>query len=92
MHTYNSPPSTLTDGVFQILVVRGSVSRYRMARILLGLASGSHCGMPGAQFIAANAFRLEPTSNGSFNDLDGEVVESGSIQGVVLPKSWTVFG
>jgi sphingosine kinase len=91
MHTHQSPNSKLQDGVFQILVVRGSVSRYRMARILLGLESGSHVDMPGVEFIACTAYRLEPLSPGSFNDLDGEVIEAGTIQGHVLPGAWQVF-
>jgi sphingosine kinase len=83
----------MQDGIFQILVVRGSnISRYRMARILLGLESGSHVGMPGAEFIECAAYRLEPLSPGSFNDLDGEVVEAGKIQGCVLPAAMKVFG
>lgn len=41
--------------------------------------------MVGAEFIQCKAYRLEPITEGSFNDLDGEVVESGPIQAKVLP-------
>eukprot|EP00526_Cylindrotheca_closterium_P008899 CAMPEP_0113634194 /NCGR_PEP_ID=MMETSP0017_2-20120614/17802_1 /TAXON_ID=2856 /ORGANISM="Cylindrotheca closterium" /LENGTH=520 /DNA_ID=CAMNT_0000544877 /DNA_START=10 /DNA_END=1569 /DNA_ORIENTATION=+ /assembly_acc=CAM_ASM_000147 len=73
--THNSPNSKLNDGVFEILVVRKNVSRLRMAMILLGLDSGDHVNMPGVEFIRCSAYRLEPITPGSFNDLDGEVIE-----------------
>ena len=92
MHSFISPKSHMEDKVFQMMIVRGDVSRLRMARILLGLETGSHVDMPKVEFFAASAYRLEPLSKGSFNDLDGEVVESGPIQGRVLPGSWRVFG
>ena len=91
MHTNQSPNSTIDDGIFQILIVRNTVSRWRMARILLALESGSHVDMPGVEFIQASAYRLDPLSPGSFNDLDGEVVEGGPIQGAVDPGAWKVF-
>jgi len=92
MHTYHSPPSNLQDGSFQVLVVKGSgISRYRMARILLGLETGSHVGMPGAEFVECVAYRLEHLTSGSFNDIDGEHVEDGPIQAHVLPGAFQVF-
>lgn len=41
--------------------------------------------MDGAEFISCTAYRLEPISEGSYNDLDGEVIESGPVQGIVMP-------
>jgi sphingosine kinase len=77
-----SPKTKVADGVFTILLVRGSVSRYRLALILLGLETGSHEHMVGAEWIQCTAYRLEATGpKQSFNDLDGEVVANGPIQG-----------
>ena len=83
MTAYNSPHSSFDDGVFQILLVRGNVSRYRLARILIGLETGSHVDMPGVEWIKCSAYRLEPTDNTaqSINVIDGEPVEEGRIQG-----------
>jgi len=77
--------------VFQILLVRGNVSRYRMARILLGLETGSHINMPGVELIACTAYRLEPLVAGSYNDLDGEVIEEGPLQAQVFPAAYRLF-
>lgn len=62
-----------------------------MAMILLGLDSGGHVNMPGVEFIRCSAYRLEPITPGSFNDLDGEVIEPGPVQGYVMPGAIKVF-
>ena len=61
-----------------------------MAKILIGLETGSHANYPEVEFIPCTAFRLEPASE-SINDLDGEVIESGPVQGRVLPGALNVF-
>jgi diacylglycerol kinase family enzyme len=66
---------------------RGTVSRIRLALIMIAMEHGGHIDMPCVEFIQCSAYRLEPIAPGSFNDLDGEVVESGPIQAAVLPKA-----
>lgn len=89
VRTFSSPPSTIDDGVFQILVVRGKWSRYQVALLLLALEAGTHVNSPAAEFIECVAYRLEPT--GSFNVLDGEVIERGPVQAHVLPRAIHTF-
>jgi sphingosine kinase len=86
-NTFHAPPCKLQDGVFQILIVRKNISRFRMAMLLLGLETGTHVNKDGLEIVECVAYRLEPTTPGSFNDLDGEVIESGPIQGHVLPAA-----
>jgi diacylglycerol kinase family enzyme len=62
-----------------------------MAMILLALDSGGHANMAGVEFIKCEAYRLEPITPGSFNDLDGEVIEAGPVQGCVLPGAINVY-
>lgn len=59
--------------------------------ILLALDNGGHVDMEGVEFIKCTAYRLEPITTGSFNDLDGEVIEAGPIQGTVLPEAIQAF-
>ena len=47
--------------------------------------------MPGVEIIECTAYRLEPITSGSFNDLDGEVIEAGIVQGSVLPGAIQVY-
>eukprot|EP00339_Tiarina_fusa_P001142 CAMPEP_0117008042 /NCGR_PEP_ID=MMETSP0472-20121206/7704_1 /TAXON_ID=693140 ORGANISM="Tiarina fusus, Strain LIS" /NCGR_SAMPLE_ID=MMETSP0472 /ASSEMBLY_ACC=CAM_ASM_000603 /LENGTH=562 /DNA_ID=CAMNT_0004709979 /DNA_START=17 /DNA_END=1705 /DNA_ORIENTATION=- len=89
--TFHSLPSKPTDGVFTILIVRKNVSRLRLALILLALETGGHGEMHGVEFIQCTAYRMEPLTKGSFNDIDGEVVESGPIQARLLAGAAQVF-
>ena len=92
VNTFSSPPSRIDDGIFQILVVRGKWSRYQMTLLLLALETGTHIRSPAAEFIECVAYRLEPITSGSYNDLDGEEIEPGPIQAHVMPGAIQVFG
>mmetsp|Transcript_10205 Transcript_10205/g.29957 ORF Transcript_10205/g.29957 Transcript_10205/m.29957 type:complete len:580 (-) Transcript_10205:106-1845(-) len=84
---FHAPPCKLNDGVFHIMIVRGNVSRVRLAMILLSMEHGGHYGMNGVEFVKCSAYRLEPLTQGSFNNLDGEVIEPGPVQAAALPSS-----
>lgn len=81
--TFQSPHSKLQDGLFTILIIRKPCSKLELLKILLGLENGTHLSQPKAEFFQCKAFRLEPISKGSFNDIDGEVVEPGRLQAFV---------
>ena len=55
------------------------------------MESGGHEGMTGVEFIKCYAYRLEPITKGSFNDLDGEVIEGGSIQAAISEPSLLAY-
>ena len=52
---------------------------------------GGHVDMNGVDFIECSAYRLEPITKGSFNDLDGEVIESGPIQAAISQLSLQAY-
>ena len=81
-----------SDYILSIVVAfSGNVSRLRLALILITMDSGGHVSMPGVEIIECTAYRLEPITSGSFNDLDGEVIEAGIVQGSVLPGAIQVY-
>jgi sphingosine kinase len=90
MGFYHSPPTQVGDAAFQIMMIRKPLSRLQMIRILLSIDSGEHIHLKGVEFIKCSAYRLEPV--GSFNVIDGELVEAGPIQAHVVPKSMLLFG
>ena len=57
----------------------------------MSLESGGHIHHDKAEIVQCTAYRLDPLVGGSFNDLDGEVVECGRIQARVVPKKMTMF-
>jgi sphingosine kinase len=92
---FHSPPSKTADGLITILLVRGNVSRYRLTMILLALETGAHVNLPGVEWIQCTAYRLDPVKGNNtqetYNNIDGERVESGPVQGYVHPKAIRYF-
>ena len=89
-------PFTVKKNTFYIkypifLTNSAPCSRLEAANILLGLESGEHLKSPKVEFIDCVAYRLDPLTKGSFNVLDGEVVESGPIQAYVMPSAINIF-
>ena len=96
-NVFSSPSSTLADGLFYIIFIRSSCTRYNLLKFLLQLESGTHIHVDGVEIIPCVAFRIEPIREEgeinwrSFNDVDGEVVEHGPIQAVVNPSAALFF-
>ena len=80
---YTTPPKRFGDGVFHVMLMRRKYcSRFRLARVLLGYATGRHVDLPGLEWITCTAYQWIPDHpTASFNDLDGEVVERGMVEG-----------
>lgn len=77
---FTCPMSKMNDGVFYVLIVRSSVSRLRLLQMLLKLETGGHVDCKGLEIVSCLAYRLEPLSDNTYNDLDGEMIEGGTIQ------------
>jgi sphingosine kinase len=93
---HSSPDSMLDDGLLHILLVRaGSCSRWGLVQMFLKIETGEHIHLDQVEVIQCRAFRLEPVGGSaqqsSFNDVDGEAVEGGTIQGIVNPKAMKMF-
>mmetsp|Transcript_4146 Transcript_4146/g.8778 ORF Transcript_4146/g.8778 Transcript_4146/m.8778 type:complete len:312 (+) Transcript_4146:1-936(+) len=88
---FNCPMSKMNDGLFHILVVRASCPRWRLILMLLQLESGNHIHCKGLEVISCRAYRLEPLSYNSYNDIDGELVEDGVIQAHMMPRGAQFF-
>ena len=85
-HSFIIRRMTLSCAVF-----RQPCSRFEIVMILLGLENGTHISRKKAEFFRCTAYRLDPISSGSFNDLDGEVVQPGRIQARVIPSKINYF-
>ena len=79
-NVFTCPMSKMNDGVFYVLIVRSSVSRLRLLQMLLKLETGGHIECEGLEIVSCSAYRLEPLSDNTYNDLDGELIEGGTIQ------------
>ena len=72
-------------------ITRKPCSRAELAGMLIQMENGDHISYRSAEFYDCYAFRLDPLVRGSFNNVDGEVVEGGRIQSNVLPSLMTVY-
>ncbi|GMI17540.1 hypothetical protein TrLO_g14802 [Triparma laevis f. longispina] len=88
---FTSPASRMNDGKFHIYVVRGKASRLNLLTSFLAFEDGSHVKQKHMEIIECTAFRLEPLSDNSHLDIDGEEVEYGAIQAQVQAGAWKVF-
>ncbi len=86
-----APAARLSDGLLQLLLVRSGMSRWRLARLLLAIESGTHVGSEGLLVVTTPAFRLEPLSPDGILALDGERIEYGPVQAEVRPAAARVF-
>ena len=62
-----------------------------MLNAFLKLKTGEHIKDDVCEVFDCIAYRLEPLKDGSYNNLDGEKIESGPIQGCVLPCAIQFF-
>jgi hypothetical protein len=87
---HSSPGSQLADSVFSIQIVR-SVSRWQLLQLLIAFDTGEHINHPCVFSYKAFAYRLEPFTSGGRFSLDGELVEYGPIQAVIMKNKATTF-
>ena len=89
---HNSPSSKLNDGVFKALIIRkNKCSRLKLVAIMLKLEYGTHIKYEECEVYDCIAFRLEPITTGSYNDLDGERIDDGIVHAKVLPSAINIF-
>ncbi len=55
------------------------------------IESGNRIFCRGLEVISCRAYRLEPLSDNSYNDIDGELVEDGVIQAHMVPRGARFF-
>ncbi|KAL9187118.1 hypothetical protein ACHAXT_010838 [Thalassiosira profunda] len=89
MHT--CPVAKMNDGLFHVLVVRSSCSRWRLLQMLLQLETGGHHGFEECEVIDCVAYQFEPLSKVSYNVLDGELLEDGPVQAKFMPSEAQFF-
>jgi len=83
-NVFTCPMSKMNDGVFYVLIVRSSCSRLRLLQMLLKLETGGHIHCEGLEVVTCVAYRLEPLTYNTYNDLDGELIQDGPIQASVF--------
>ena len=81
-----APDCEFNDGVIHLILVRASVTRGRILRIMLAFEEGKEMNDDAAEIVRVKAFRLEPLTEHGILTVDGESVKYGPIQAHVLPS------
>lgn len=85
---------SLKSVVCSILACSHPCSRLKLIQMFLQMEKGTHINVNcGLQIIDCAAYRLEPLGDKrrSYNDLDGERIESGIVEGRILPSAAQFF-
>ena len=88
------PHARLDDGAMYLVMLRDTLTRGDLLKMLLKVEDGSHVGIPGLEIIPVQAARIEPLESGrdaGIMVLDGEKIDTTVVQSHVMPKAARVF-
>lgn len=86
-----APKAKLDDGLIDIVVVKGGLTRGRLLSVLPKLFDGSHIHEPEVEYYQASQFSLHPESIDDLN-IDGEMMGNTPINVTMIQKSIEIFG
>lgn len=85
-----APEAQLNDGVCWLMIIKGEASRRQIASYFINQEVGKHINLPWVRLFPVKAFRLESFDE-SIMTIDGEMVDTNSVQARVLPGEARVF-
>ncbi|KAG5192105.1 ATP-NAD kinase-like domain-containing protein [Tribonema minus] len=91
---YVDPASRLGDGTLQLMYIeRQAMGRMAVLNFFLAIPEGKHLSKEGVKAVRCRAVRLEPLTNRhvGMHALDGERIEYGALQQVILPRAANVL-
>lgn len=86
-----TPYAHLSDGMIDLLIVRGGISRWQLLLAFLRAAQGEHINLPYVEYYKVSSFYLEPLTRQGILAVDGEQVDYLSIKMQVLTGIANVF-
>lgn len=89
-----APQSRVNDGAMYLVLLRDTLSRGDLMKVLLECETGDHVRIPGVETIPVRAVRIEPKGPedkmGRYS-LDGESMAACPIQMHIMPKAINVY-
>ena len=85
-----APKAKLDDGLIDLIVVDGDISRRRLLSVLPKLFDGTHIAEPEVEYYQASRFSLTPDDDDSLN-IDGEMLGTTPITVNMLHKAIEIF-
>ena len=85
-----APKAKLNDGLIDLIVVKGNVTRNRLLKVLPKLFKGTHLNEPEVEYFQTNHFSLI-TKNKEALNIDGEILGTTPIEVKILPRAFDMF-
>ena len=85
-----APKAKLDDGLIDLVVVKGGLTRRRLLSVLPKLFDGSHINEPEVEYYQASQFSLYPESVDDLN-IDGEMVGNTPIEVTMVQNAIEIF-
>jgi len=85
-----APSADLSDGLIDLIVVDGNITRKRLFSVLPKLFDGTHIDEPEVTYYQASSFSLHPETKDTLN-IDGELVGTTPVDVRVLKHAIKIF-
>ena len=86
-----APNAKLDDGLVDLIVVRGNISRRRLLSVLPKLFDGTHINEPEVEYYQAVSFSLFSETTDLLN-IDGEMIGTTPITVRIIQNAIEIFG
>ena len=86
-----APKAKLDDGLIDLIVVKGGLTRGRLLSVLPKLFDGSHINEPEVEYYQASQFSLHSESIDDLN-IDGEMIGNTPIEVTMVRNAIEIFG
>ena len=86
-----APKAKLDDGLVDLIVVRGNISRRRLLSVLPKLFDGTHINEPEVEYYQAVSFSLFSETSDLLN-IDGEMIGTTPITVKIIQNAIEIFG
>ena len=85
-----APNAQIDDGLLDLIIVNGKISRLKLFKTLPKLFKGTHIDDPEVEYLQLKEFSLHTNSNDMLN-IDGELKGETPIEVKIIPKAIKIF-
>ena len=85
-----APNAKLDDGLFDIIIVKGSISRFQLVKLLTKIFTGEHIKSNHVEYLQAKKIDIIPETQESLN-VDGEIKGKTPVSISIIPNRIRIF-
>jgi len=85
-----APNAKIDDGLLDLIIVNGNISRFKLFQTLPKLFKGTHIHDPEVEYLQVKEFTIDTDGNDNLN-IDGELKGSTPIDVKIIPQAVEIF-